>query len=113
MTLRTKLLCLSVFFPGLSVFPQTPFTAGETIDYDISWRVFGAGHARMTLAEVPGVPRPTWRATVEASSTGMVSRLYKVEDIYRSTFLADTYCSQQLEKITHEGNRQRDIQTDL
>lgn len=83
------------------------------MDYDISWRVFGAGVAHMTVAEVPGAPKPTWRATVTANSTGMVTRLYKVEDIYRSTFYADTYCSQQLEKVTHEGNRHRDIKIDF
>ena len=89
-----------------------PFTAGETINYDISWRVFGAGTARMSLAEVPGPPR-AWRATVEATSTGVVSRLYKVEDLFRSTFLAGTYCSEQIVKSIHEGTRHRDIRIDF
>jgi hypothetical protein len=92
---------------------QPPFTAGETTDFDISWRVFGAGTARMTLNEVPGAAKPTWRATVEAHSIGIVTRLYKVEDVYRSTFQANSYCSEQLEKTIHEGNRNRDLKIDF
>ena len=90
-----------------------PFAAGETTDFDISWRVFGAGTARMTLNEAPGASTPTWRATVEAQSIGIVTRLYKVEDIYRSTFQANGYCSQKLEKTIHEGNRNRDLKIDF
>ena len=55
---KGSLLCLSVFLPCLSVFPQVPFSSGETTDFDIAWRVFGAGTARMSVAEVPGAPRP-------------------------------------------------------
>jgi hypothetical protein len=103
------LLCLA----GCGLISQAPFAAGDTTDFEISWRVFGAGTARMTLSEVPGAPKPTLRATVEAHSTGIVTRLYKVEDIYRSTFLAGTYCSEQLEKTIHEGNRNRDLKIDF
>lgn len=112
-------VCLSVVTWSLllsasaALSAQPPFAAGESADFQISWNVFGAGTAHMTLAEVPGAPKPAWRATVEAQSTGIVTRLYKVEDVYRSTFLAGTYCSEQLEKTIHEGNRHRDLRIDF
>jgi hypothetical protein len=108
-------LCLSVaaFLLILSQLTAQPFAAGETSDFQISWNVFGAGSAHFTLTDVPGAAKPTWRATVEAQSTGIVTRLYKVDDVYRSTFLAGTYCSEQLEKTIHEGNRQRDLKIDF
>ena len=56
-----------------------PFAAGESIEYDIAWRVFGAGKAKMTLAETPA---HQWKATVEADSSAIISKLYKVEDVF-------------------------------
>jgi hypothetical protein len=105
------LLCLSV--PAIwAQIPAPPFAPGETLDYDISWRIFGAGKARMSLALDPTTP-PVWRATVEANSAGIVSRLYKVEDVFRSTFLNGTLCSRQILKNMNEGARHREIHIDF
>lgn len=89
-----------------------PFTSGETAEYDIAWRVFGAGKAKMSLVEVPGPPHK-WTATVQADSTAIVSKLYKVEDMFRSTFKGETYCSEQIVKSIHEGSRHREIHIDF
>jgi len=90
-----------------------PFSSGETLEYDIAWRIFGAGRARMSIVQDAGVNPPQWRATVQADSTGIVSKLYKVEDIFRSTFDDGTYCSEHLQKLIHEGSRHRDIRIDF
>ncbi len=107
--LRLANLLLTTFALGQTPSPA-PFTAGETVDYDIAWRVFGAGKARMTLAETP---QHQWRATVEAHSTSLISKLYKVEDVFRSTFQPGLYCSEQIAKSIHEGARHREIQIDF
>ena len=105
-----RFLGMILLAAGLASAQAPPFAAGETVEYDIAWRVFGAGKARMSLAETPG---HQWKATVEANSTAFVSKLYKVEDVFRSTFQQSTYCSEQLTKTIHEGARQRDIQIDF
>jgi len=110
---RLKAPLAAILFSIAQLSAQTaPFASGETTDYDISWRVFGAGRAKMSVVEVPGNPQK-WKATVEANSTAFVSKLYQVADIFRSTFQADSYCSEQLIKDIHEGKRNRDIRIDF
>ncbi len=110
-----KILGCAAFVALLSIAApaQTPFAAGESTDFDISWRVFNAGVARLSLTEETINGKPTWRASVEAHSTGIVSRLYKVEDLYRSLFQSGTYCSEQLEKTILEGNRHHEMKIDF
>jgi uncharacterized protein DUF3108 len=109
---RLKILAAILFLAAQVSAQAPPFVSGESTDYDISWRVFGAGRAKMSLVEVPGPPHQ-WKATVEANSTAFVSKLYQVSDIFRSTFQADSYCSEQLIKDIHEGKRNRDIRIDF
>jgi hypothetical protein len=109
---RLKPLFAALFLIAQASAQAPPFTSGETFEYDIAWRVFGAGKAKMSIVEVPGPPHQ-WKATVEANSTAFVSKLYQVADIFRSTFQADTYCSEQLTKSIHEGSRHRDIRIDF
>jgi len=94
--------------------PKPSFPSGETLFYSISWRVFTAGEASMRIEHqaLPGASS-SWRATVRASSTGFVSKLYKVDDTLISTFANGRMCSQSLLKILHEGRRHRSIQIDF
>lgn len=92
---------------------QLPFRAGETLEYDISWRIFSAGKARMSLAHESADEKPAWRATVEAHSTGFVSRLYKVNDVFRSTFQNGALCSDEIVKTIHEGSRHREVRIEF
>jgi hypothetical protein len=93
--------------------PPPPFRSGETLNFDISWRIFGAGKARMTVSEEHASPAPKWSAVVEAYSTGFVSKLYKVEDVFQSVFLADTGCTEHLVKTIREGRRRRLVRIDF
>lgn len=109
-----KHVLLSVCFATATLLAQSPpFFHQETMEYDISWRIFGAGKARLSLAHDTSVGPAVWRATVGANSTGIVSKLYKVEDVFRSTFAEEGYCSEHLQKVIHEGSRYRDIRIDF
>lgn len=89
---------------------RAPFPSGETLYYNIAWRVFTAGEARMHIQHHrPEGGKPFWEATVTANSTGFVSKLYKVEDKMVSRFQNGEMCSTSLTKIIHEGRRHRDI----
>src|ERR1700733_1601157 len=54
----------------------------EVLDYQIEWRLIPAGSAKMTWT---AMPRPSVAANelrLHVESTGLVSRLYRVEDDY-------------------------------
>jgi hypothetical protein len=82
----------------------------ETLHYSISWRIFTAGIATMHL-ERPSADR--WQATVKANSTGFVSRVFKVDDVFVSRFSGEKMCSQGIVKTIHEGRRDRETRIDF
>jgi hypothetical protein len=92
--------------PGPEV--SVPFRPGETLVYDIAWRLFTAGEARMHIERAPG-PRGGWQASISAVSTGFVSKLYRVEDSITSIFESGAMCSQSALKVLNEGRRHREI----
>lgn len=92
-----------------------PLTSAEILHYSISWRLFNAGEARIHLEHRPatGNSPAAWQATISATSTGFVSRLYKVEDTMVSRFENGAMCSQSILKTLHEGRRHREIRIDF
>ncbi|MGD0775351.1 MAG: DUF3108 domain-containing protein [Candidatus Solibacter sp.] len=98
--LLLPLVCATLAFSQSSGLP-----AKETLYYSIDWRLFTAGKARIELTA--GQPRPGYQATLHMESTGIVSKLFKVEDDY-SANMDSAWCAQTLQMTTHEGNRLRE-----
>jgi hypothetical protein len=94
-----------------------PFASGETLTYQISWRLFGAGEARMHLeSRGADAAASLWQATLNVTSAGFVSLLYKVDDTVVSTFRdgkAGRMCSVSLLKTQNEGRRHRETRIDF
>jgi hypothetical protein len=88
------------------VYAQSSLPAKETFQYNIEWRLFAAGKAKVELAPIPQ-PRPGVQVNLHLESTGIVSKLFRVEDNY-SANMTSGYCVQNLQMTSHEGNRQRD-----
>jgi hypothetical protein len=78
----------------------------ETLHYNIEWRLFSAGKAKVELTNSGGA-RPVLQTNLRLESSGIVSKLFKVEDDY-AAILNQNYCAQSIQMTTHEGNRQRD-----
>jgi len=84
----------------------TSLPARETLHYNIEWRLFSAGKARIEINSTPQ-PRPGFQTNLHLESTGIVSKLFKVEDDYSANMSSD-YCAQSLQMTTNEGTRLRD-----
>ena len=95
------LVCAPLAFSQSSSLP-----AKETLDYAIEWRLFAAGKAKVELTPTGGA-KPGLQAKLRLESTGIVSKLFKVEDDYIAA-LNSNHCVQTLQMTTHEGNRQRE-----
>lgn len=86
-----------------------PWTPGETLTYDVHWRIFPAGEAQMQVSEATTTDgHPAWQVHGSARSTGLVAALYRVEDFFDSNFHPVALCSYGLHKRIREGRRQRD-----
>jgi hypothetical protein len=95
------LVCAPLAFAQSSSLPTK-----ETLHYNIEWRLFSAGKATVELTST-ATPKPAMQATLRLESSGIVSKLFKVEDDY-SAALNPNYCAQTLQMTTHEGNRLRE-----
>lgn len=80
--------------------------AGEALSYRIEWRLIHAGNARLTWNPA-GPGGRAGRATLLLESAGLVSRLYKVNDQYFSSFDERSCVLDSLMK-TDEGSRHRE-----
>jgi hypothetical protein len=78
----------------------------ESLSYLIEWRLFNAGRAKIDLEPI-GPPRPGYQVQLHLESTGIVSRLFKVEDLYQAN-LTPGFCAETLQMSIHEGNRLRE-----
>ena len=86
-----------------------PFEVGERFTYNVSWKVFDAGIATMTLAEKTSFQNEeTYRINATVYSTGIVSALFKVVDVFESFFQARELCSRRITKRIQEGRRHRE-----
>jgi len=95
------LVCATLAFSQSNTLP-----AKETLYYSIDWRLFTAGKAKVELTTTPQ-PRPGYQVNLHLESTGIVSKLFKVEDDY-SANMSSAYCAQSLQMTTREGSRLRE-----
>ncbi len=95
-------LILSLVSAGFAqVNPAIP--ARETLYYNVEWRLITAGKAKVQwLREGSG-----WQANVHVESTGLVSKLFRVEDDY-SVNMRNNLCAESSQMLSREGNRERE-----
>jgi len=110
MSLLTLLLvCASLAFSqvGESREPSvgiSEISSRETLHYTIEWRLITAGEATLEW-NASDLSRP--QVNLRLASTGLVSKLFKVEDVYSATLNAEL-CAQSSQMIAREGRRQRE-----
>jgi len=97
------MLLLLLFPPGAPAAP-TALPAKETLDYTVEWRLVTAGKARVVW---DASPQHGWQADLHLESTGLVSRLFKVNNDYASNMGPDLCASGSYLKA-EEGNRHKE-----
>ncbi len=81
------------------------YSAGETLDYDLSWSSVSGGAARMTIAPID---QNRLRITSIAKSGTFFSRFFKVRDEIESIVGTDDFSTLQYHKMLQEGSKRKD-----
>jgi hypothetical protein len=85
----------------------TGLPAKETLYFGVEWRLVTAGKAKLSWSASPQGSQPGWQANLHLESTGLVSKLFKVNDDY-SVNLAGGLCATSTHMIAREGKRERE-----
>lgn len=86
--------------------------AKETLDYSIEWRLVTAGRAQLQWYATPPKSHMGYEAKLHLESAGLVSRLYKVNDLY-TVELTPTLCTESTVQTAHEGPRNRETRVNF
>ena len=84
----------------------------EDLEYEVEWRLISAGRAKLSLSESPSKTQPEREMKLHLESTGLVSRLFHVNDDYTAN-ANDAYCAESTFMAAHEGNRERETKVDF
>ncbi len=106
----SSLLAIVALFPLSAQSPLPGIPARETLDYQVEWRLVNAGKARVTWSPAASSSKGTpagWDTTVHLESTGLVSRLFRVNDDY-SANLDPNLCAESTSMQAREGVRNRE-----
>ena len=90
---------------GTEAAKARPFPSPESLYYTVEWRLITAGTAKVSLqntAEDGG-----WHTSMELQSTGLVSKLYRVNDVYDVDYHRG-FCASAVHLHAEEGRRRRD-----
>jgi hypothetical protein len=87
--------------------PMFAVPAHESLEYGVEWRLVSAGKAKLTWAPASLPSHAAWEAKLHLESTGLVSRLFHVNDDYTAELSSDL-CAQTTFMTAHEGARNRE-----
>jgi Protein of unknown function (DUF3108) len=101
-----------LYVPALSPQVALPTQAGGlqpkgALNYNVEWRLIDAGKAKLTWNTSATPSQSNVQVSLHLESTGLVSRLYKVNDDY-SAELSSDLCVRDTHLTAREGSRQRD-----
>jgi hypothetical protein len=81
--------------------------AHEVLQYAVEWRLIPAGTAKFIWTAAPRSPGAASEIKLHLESTGLVSRLFRVDDDY-SALLGQSLCAESTFIAAREGNRNRE-----
>jgi hypothetical protein len=96
--------------PASIAAPKAPAdlnAAKESLQYDIEWRLIPAGTAKLNWTPMPGSAVAASEARLHLESTGIVSKLFRVNDDY-TAMLAQNLCGGGTFMVAREGSRHKE-----
>ncbi len=87
-----------------------PFTPGEIMTFNVTWRIFRAGEVTASLKKVNDGKEDAYEVVTAGESQGFVSLLFKVQNEFHSLFDPEKLCSHRIFKKVHEGRRHKETQ---
>ena len=81
--------------------------ARELLEYAVEWRLIPAGTAKLTWTSTPHSLIAASEVKLHLESTGLVSRLFRVDDDY-TALLGQNLCAQSTFVTAREGSRNRE-----
>lgn len=87
--------------------PAPELPRREVLQYTVEWRLITAGKARLEWSATPHHSNPGWQADLHLESTGMVSKLFKVDNGYVSNLESDL-CATASYLKAEEGKRRKE-----
>jgi hypothetical protein len=105
----TAVLCVPAgpFQSGAAAQAGASLAGKGALAYNVEWRLIDAGKARLTWAAGSQPSHAGPQITLHLESTGLVSKLYKVNDDYTASLTA-ALCVQDTHLTALEGSRQRE-----
>jgi hypothetical protein len=83
--LQTLFVCAQETFTP-TIKPNTAFTAGETLTYQLRYGIIVAGITTLSLTEETYKKKKVFHAEAIGETTGLAEKIYGVRDIYESWF---------------------------
>jgi len=87
--------------------------ARESLQYTVEWRLVTAGKAHLVWSATPHHSNPGWQADLHLESTGLVSKLFKVNNDYVSNLESDLCASGSYLKADRETRKAEYLEKDL
>ena len=98
---------LGVRTAGAASRPAFTIPAKETLTYSVEWRLIHAGNLRLEWERTTDSATPRYQAKLSLESVGLVSRLFKVQDLYTSQMVGPM-CAVSSQLTAREGSRHRE-----
>lgn len=95
--------------PTGSSAPTLPHT--ETLSYNIEWRLIDAGTASLTQEQNASNGKPGWEIKLHLESSGLVSKLYRLDDQYHAE-MDDRFCASSTDLNAIERSRHHETKVD-
>lgn len=86
--------------------------AKESLNYTVEWRLVTAGQAHLDWYATTPKLHMGYEAKLHLESVGLVSRLYKVNDLY-TVEMTPTLCAESTVLTAHEGSRSRETRVNF
>jgi hypothetical protein len=103
-----KAILVVIFAASLTQGENTAnLPARETLHYGIEWRLINAGFAKLMLQQNSAQQNAGGSTQLQLESTGLVAKLYKVNDRYRANYEGG-FCATDSVLDAEEGKRHRE-----